>query len=110
MEIKFVRRDSGLVMPRDKTTGAADCRVSLSSVSRKAGVVRSLSHGLASNTTCTWEFQVRSRGEYNAFSWARIDLLFWGLWDFFSTFCDWTYVFGTFLNLFSKFGHIFGLF
>ena len=60
VEIKFVRRDSGLVMPRDKTTGAADCRVSLSSVSRKAGVVRSLYHGLASNTTCTWEFQVSS--------------------------------------------------
>ena len=60
VEIKFVRRDSGLVMPRDKTTGAADCRVVLSSVSRKAGVVRSLYHGLASNTTCTWEFQVSS--------------------------------------------------
>ena len=28
----------------------------------------------------------------------------------FSTFCDLTYVFGTFLDIFSKFWHIFGLF
>ena len=58
VEIKFVRSDSNTVMPRDKTTGLADCRFSLSSVRRQAGTVRSISHGLARNQTCTWEFQV----------------------------------------------------
>ena len=57
VEIKFVRKDSNLVMPRD-TSGAPDCRFSLSSVARKAGEVRSIRHGLARNQTCTWEFQV----------------------------------------------------
>ena len=56
--IKFVSSSSNTVMPRDKTTGLADCRFSLSSVTRQAGRVRSISHGLASNQTCTWEFQV----------------------------------------------------
>ena len=30
---------------------------------------------------------VAGRGEYIAFGWQRICPLFWGLWDFFSTFC-----------------------
>ena len=58
VKIKFVSSSSNTVMPRDKTTGLPDCRFSLSSVSRQAGMVRSINHGLARNQTCTWEFQV----------------------------------------------------
>ena len=32
------------------------------------------------------QIKTTDRGEYNAFSWSRIDLLFWGLWDS-GTFC-----------------------
>ena len=60
VNIKFVNKDSNLVMPRDKTTGEADCRFIISSARTKAGEVSSLSHGLASNQTCSWEFQVTS--------------------------------------------------
>ena len=60
MDIKFVDIESESYVPKDRTTGAPECQFSFSSVGRQAGIVESIRHGLASNQTCTWQFQVNN--------------------------------------------------
>jgi len=57
VDIKFVDIESESYVPKDRTTGAPECQFSFSSVARQSGVVESIHHGLASNQTCTWQFQ-----------------------------------------------------
>lgn len=58
VDIKFVDIESESYVPKDRTTGAPECQFSFSSVARQSGIVESIHHGLASNQTCTWQFQV----------------------------------------------------
>ena len=59
VSVRFVDvGDTGAVVPRDGSTGEADCRFSFSSVVRGRGVVTSIQHSLPANTSCSWQFQV----------------------------------------------------
>ena len=60
VDIKFVDIESESYVPKDRTTGAPDCQFSFSSVVRQSGVIKNIEHGLASNQTCRWQFQVRA--------------------------------------------------